>query len=531
MRNHNPRAGGSSPSSGTISSLLYKAETHIRTIRQIASKSDCAKKVQISVDGKQFCPHFVCVGGCRQPVGEIAGSLKLKLTEHTNMKKPIATKIQINDYLNRAGKPVKNKRHVLTDNVKLTLELRHRFWATRFRIDGKQTNVNLKTADLQTAAARAVDQAEAALNGNWGAVKTSAGKAITIGEIITIYIATANFRDKQKTRNDNADRLRKLLRTVKGIERTVVTDEAGVKTEPAIDKLPATVLDGKLVERYQSICLKGVKEGSLQEDAKRAADTQLGNVRGIFSKPRLTAKNSKGIYPNLPESISTFLSAPSLNGIKKTFKYNDIAPFCSAAFARLPELKKSDPAAHLLARLAICCGLRRSEATEARKSWIGGEKGNRTITVQMTDSWVPKGRQEGEIKLPEDLYDEINEIADDSDYIVPASSPQFWVEGYTHNGVKIKSHWRKARKPDSLNERNHGLPRRLCNWIAETEVDGVAWPFKKKLHELRKWFGAQVASQAGLYAAQKVLRHADYKTTADYYADLTDAPVYTIKVA
>ncbi len=259
-------------------------------------------------------------------------------------------------------------------------------------------------------------------------------------------------------------------------------------------------------------------------------------MRGIFSKPRLTAKNGKGIYPNLPESISTFLSAPGLNGIKKTFKYNDIAPFCSAAFARLPELKKSDPAAYLLARLAICCGLRRSEATEARKSWIGGEAGARTITVQMTDSWVPKGRQERAPKLPEDLYDEIDEITDDSEYIVPASSPQFWVEGYTHKGVKVKSHWRKSRKPDGLNERTHGLPRRLCNWIAETTVKGEdgklkAWPFKKKLHELRKWFGAQVASQAGLYAAQKVLGHADYKTTADYYADLTDAPVYTIKVA
>tara|TARA_Y100000310_G_scaffold344399_1_gene456971 strand:+ start:2036 stop:3316 length:1281 start_codon:yes stop_codon:yes gene_type:complete len=426
------------------------------------------------------------------------------------MKKPIANKIQINDYLNRAGKPVKNKRHVITDNVKLTLELRCRNWYTRFRVEGKQTNISLRTSDLQTAAARAVDQAEAALNGNWGAVHTSAGKAITIGEIITIYIATAYLRDKQKTRNDNADRLRKFIRTVKGIKRTVVIDDDGVKTEPAIDKLPATILDGKLVERYQSICLNGIAEGSLQEDAKRAADTQLGNVRGIFSKPRLTGKNGKGIYPNLPESISTFLSAPGLNGIKKTFKYNDIAPFCSAAFARLPELKKSDPAAYLLARLAICCGLRRSEATEARKSWIGGKKGNRTITVQMTDSWVPKGRQEGEIALPEDLYDEIEAITDTTEYIVPATS---------------------SRKPTSLNERNHGLPRRLCNWIAETEVDGVAWPFAKKLHELRKWFGAQVASQAGLYAAQKVLRHSDYKTTADYYADLTDAPEYTIKVA
>lgn len=41
----------------------------------------------------------------------------------------------------------------------------------------------------------------------------------------------------------------------------------------------------------------------------------------------------------------------------------------------------------------------------------------------------------------------------------------------------------------------------------------------KPLHELRKEVGAVIATEQGIYAASKFLRHSDITTTARHYAD------------
>lgn len=41
----------------------------------------------------------------------------------------------------------------------------------------------------------------------------------------------------------------------------------------------------------------------------------------------------------------------------------------------------------------------------------------------------------------------------------------------------------------------------------------------KPLHELRKEFGSQVCAKYGIYAASRMLRHADIRVTAEHYLD------------
>jgi hypothetical protein len=41
----------------------------------------------------------------------------------------------------------------------------------------------------------------------------------------------------------------------------------------------------------------------------------------------------------------------------------------------------------------------------------------------------------------------------------------------------------------------------------------------KPLHELRKEFGSQVCAKYGIYAASRMLRHADIRVTAQHYLD------------
>jgi integrase len=54
----------------------------------------------------------------------------------------------------------------------------------------------------------------------------------------------------------------------------------------------------------------------------------------------------------------------------------------------------------------------------------------------------------------------------------------------------------------------------LLDWLREKGVQG-----NKPLHALRKLFGSQLADMHGLHVASGGLRHADVRTTAEYYVD------------
>jgi integrase len=64
---------------------------------------------------------------------------------------------------------------------------------------------------------------------------------------------------------------------------------------------------------------------------------------------------------------------------------------------------------------------------------------------------------------------------------------------------------------------------RLTDWLRGKGVDA-----RKPLHELRKELGALVTAEHGIYAASRVLRHADVSTTARHYSDLKTRPVVNV---
>jgi hypothetical protein len=50
----------------------------------------------------------------------------------------------------------------------------------------------------------------------------------------------------------------------------------------------------------------------------------------------------------------------------------------------------------------------------------------------------------------------------------------------------------------------------------------------RELHELRKELGALITAEHGIYAASRVLRHADLATTAAHYTDLKTRPTIPV---
>ena len=421
------------------------------------------------------------------------------------------SKLTLSPYLNRQGEAIDNKLRVEADGLELTLIKRGKFWSTRFMIDGKHANVNLRTTCEKTAAKTAIDKAKAALQGRWGNVVAGQSlrpKFITIGEIIEIYLASPAPRAAASTKLGNTHRLRRFIRVAKGLD-----------AKADVDGLDSKILTSELIRSFQTAFLKGVPEGKELEKKKRSANSALADARSLFAGYLL----DEGIYPNLPD-LTEFRKVRPLPAMRVEYRHEEVAKWVKLVLAHLPKLRESDPAAYLLFQLAAGLGLRRGEAMQARKSWITELDGKRVLYVQATDNWLPKGRRERKIPLPDSVYQEILLLSDDSEYIVPASTTRYWTPAYTNKaGTIVKGAWRDKQVENHDNERKYGVSRRLNLWFVD-----LGWPFAKKIHKVRAWYGAHVSTQAGLFAAQRLLGHADPNTTNQYYADLVEIPVIEI---
>ena len=381
--------------------------------------------------------------------------------------------MKILPYTDRAGNTVESKRRVVTPAVTLTIEQRYTSgWEVRWTQAGKAHYYVLNTPDAGRAAKLAFSKWQQVQRG-----ETPVSGVLTIGKIIERYREVQAGKIADRSITEAVNRLYKLMR-----------ESLDLKTNQAVDRLPATVLDGQLIDRFFSKRLDGYSAGKELEARKRGANSLLADARMVFNR-RLLAL---GVYPGLPD-IRSFTDYPPLKEMPVTYDYGKTEQWVQRIFTELPNLKESDPAAYLLFRLAAGCGLRMQEAMQARKEWITKLGDRLVIHVQATDDWVPKGRKDRRVPLPEDIYADLLTMSDDSEYVVPAAT---------------------------ANERSKGVSRRLSKWFND-----LGWPFEKKAHELRKWFGAQVATQTkSLFAAQRLLGHASAKTTDNYYADLVDMP-------
>jgi len=421
------------------------------------------------------------------------------------------TKFTLSPYLNRQGEVIDNKLRVEADGLELTLIKRGKFWSTRFMIDGKHANVNLRTTCERTAAKTALDKAIAALQGRWGTVVAGQQlrtQFITIGEIIEIYLASPAPRAAASVKIGNCNALRRFIRIGKGLD-----DRAEV------DHLGSGCLNVALIRDYQAVRLEGVAEGKGLERRKRSINSAVADARSVFANYLLDEE----LYPNLPDLIA-FKKVQPLPAMRVEYRHEEVAKWVKVVLAHLPELRESDPAAYLLFQLAAGLGLRRGEAMQARKSWITELDGTRVLYVQPTEDWLPKGRKERKVPLPDSVYQEILLLSDDSEYIVPASTRRYWTPAYTNKaGTVVKGAWREKQLVNHDNERKYGVSRRLNLWFVD-----LGWPFAKKIHKVRAWYGAHVSTQHGLFAAQRLLGHADPQTTNQYYADLVEIPVIEI---
>lgn len=152
--------------------------------------------------------------------------------------------------------------------------------------------------------------------------------------------------------------------------------------------------------------------------------------------------------------------------------------------------RQEDPPVYSAWLMASNLGLRAGEIAASRRTWINGDLFN----VRPEEDFSPKGRWGRVIPLPADVKRELLAVA----------GPVYLLPRETIGG------------------------RRAVIGRLNRKMKASGWNRRMGCHELRKLFGAQVATQCGIFAAQRLLGHKNVEVTNRTYSALVQMPQYEL---
>ena len=305
---------------------------------------------------------------------------------------------------------------------------------------------------------------------------------------VTQYWTANALHVRSGTRHKVVKRLRPYLRA---IGETYESPLTRVFTKEAFQKFYRVRLAGR--------------ENAARQTAIRTANSYIQDIKSLFSR------HFRESYPfEIPACVKawTELSKPKVTD-NAQYTIKDKKEIFKTIIKRCEALKESNPAAYLAYYLQLHCGLRRGEAASAKWCWLTDD----CLLLQCDDEFQTKSGKDREIPLSEEQV---------------AHLRSFRKTLTVRNRVGTTT----TVEPDE-----HIIPGGTESHRYRYAADDVAqiirdagWKGHKSCHELRKYFGANVATQLGLFAAQKYLGHAGPEITSKYYADLTEKKAVTIGI-
>jgi integrase len=373
-------------------------------------------------------------------------------------------------------------------------------WQVRMKRDGRDGWFNLGTSN-QAAAAKKAKELFTFLEANgWDATlakfkpESSAAPRLnlTVGDYLdavneTGYLGVRTFLNYQNC------------------FRTILSELFGVRgDESKFDYRQGG--NQKWVERIDGIRLERVTPSRVAEwqqrrvkkaghspaaiaSAKRTANCYVRCARSLFSKELRKRLGGVELPTPLPFDGVELFEAGSMKYISKVHAQSLIA-------AAKTELKSAEPEVYKAFLLGLFAGMRKGEIDLAE--WRMMDWQSHVIRLEQTE-WLHLKTQDsaGEITVDSEVIGELREM-------MPASQSQFVLSSdRPPRNDSARPYYRCAPVFD-----------RLTEWLRSK---GVA--ANKPLHELRKEIGALVATQHGIYAASRFLRHSDITTTARHYAE------------
>jgi integrase len=296
-----------------------------------------------------------------------------------------------------------------------------------------------------------------------GICKHAPDGIISIRRIAEIYLSDA-VHVQPATRRSNVACLGRVL------------SNAGFSLDFAL-----IVLNRALVIKYQAAGMDRMTDEE-RHHAIISKNSAMRQARSLF------AKRAMPLYDGitLPD-LSGFMRHPLLREPRKEYVPPPKEIIDNIAKAA-PILKVTHPGAYAGLLLQLYAGLRPSELIDARWSWVRRDSSGYFIEVPMSASKTDTSRT---ISISPGIHAELQAVRN-SEYLIPGQSD---------------------------NARWKAIHRKLGPWLRLRGLTGT-----KTNYELRKLFGSKLATEQGLFAAQRALGHSKPSTTSDYYAALLNRP-------
>jgi integrase len=403
------------------------------------------------------------------------------------------------------------KRSYLTPDGKTEIEIP--LWQVRLFHVGKESWFNLGTANQAAAAVKARDIYVFLMANGWDAAlakfKPESDAAprlnLTVGEYLNAVKATGYLRLRTFLNYQNC--LRTIVSEIFGVRGDVSKfDYRQGGNKKWVERIDGTRLErvtaARVTEWQQKRVKKAGNSPAAIASAKRTANSYARCARSLFGKDILKRVRGVQLPPKLPfDGVELFES-----GNMKYVSKIDVHALIAAA---RNELKPKEPEIYKAFLLGLFAGMRRGEIDLAEWRMVDWQHG--VLKLEETD-WLHLKTHDsaGEITIDAEVIAELRQL-------MPASKSPFIItsEVTLGNGEKRRIRTRLPRN-DSARPYYRCKPifDRLNEWLRSKGVKA-----NKPLHEMRKEIGALIATEHGIYAASRFLRHSDITTTARHYAE------------
>ena len=371
-------------------------------------------------------------------------------------------------------------------------------YTARIQWRGRRHRFALGTANKEAAAAKAAAiwrdlvahgiEVTLAKHKSAAAPEDTLAAATTIGDWITA--ASEVWDGKPATFGGYARALRfiasEILALFKSRKRFGRTQARAYRKQ--VDGVALAMLSPQAIQSWRIQYLSRAGDNPARQRAARiSCNSALRLARSLFSRRILKFVDPKIVPGELPFRGVEFFSRESMRYQSK---------FDPSALLRTA-VDELDPDALKVLLLALCVGLRRGEIDRLLWRQVDFDRG--LIRVEVTEAGALKTEDSaGAVHIDEELAALLRGFR-------AKAGSEHVIDGGQAEGGSV-----------SYGQRYRCLKvfARLTGWLRSQGVTA-----RRAIHELRKEAGSIVATQSGIHAASRFLRHADIAITAAHYAD------------
>jgi hypothetical protein len=367
-------------------------------------------------------------------------------------------------------------------------------WAARIQWRGRRELFNLKTPNKTAAAAKAKEIYTILVGAGWDAALEKfkpemQRKAVsTVGDFLTEL--RGHWSGKPKTFEDYCRSFRTILSQIFGIkggrEKFDYVNGGRAAWVAKIDRIRLADVTPDKVHKWRIAFVKKADGNPVkQRRARITCNSLMRQAKSLFSAEFL-AHVAVHKPDKLPFDGVAFYERESM----RYHSTVDIEALIGDAIRELPQEQLK------IFLLATMAGLRRNEIDKL--PWSAFRWNDGIVRIETTEHFMPKTSDSGgDVALDTELLAMFRgwHAKATGTFVIEADGEPLAGASYTH--------YRAHRHFDAL-----------IGWLQGKGVCAI-----KPLHELRKEFGSQVCAKYGIYAASRMLRHADIAITAQHYLD------------